>query len=28
MPPYEWVGGDPRFPEDRSLQYFPARWWA
>ena len=25
---YEWAGGEPRFPEDRSLQYFPVRWWA
>ena len=26
--PYEWAGGDPWFPEDRSLQYFTVRWWA
>ena len=26
--PDEWVGGDPWFPEDRSLQYFTVRWWA
>ena len=25
---YEWVGGEPRFPEARALQYFPVRWWA
>ena len=25
--PNEWRGGEPRFPEDRSLQYFPVRWW-